>query len=177
MTDAESTQQEVEAVPQRFNGRVQGRLGYVCVGVPWFDVESAEVAAAATMESLATDWEIVGSPRVLTRCDQADEAMRLIAGMNVDCLVLEVGTFPDGDVIASIATKAHVPIVIHYVPDTFQDGLVERNAMCGAAPVSYTHLDVYKRQPGYWPTVRPTLRSLGKDFSCRPAMADPTSTG
>jgi L-fucose isomerase-like protein len=121
-----------------------GKVGVVCVGVPWFDIETARSITEAVISAVRSEFEVVADSDIVTCYQDAEKAMNMLRDPALDCMVLEVGTFPDGEAIQRLAACT-VPIVVHFVQDSFQGGTVERNSQCGAGLTSYCLRAMSKR--------------------------------
>ena len=53
-------------------------------------------------------------------------------------LVLQIGTFPDGETPARLAEILRVPIIVHSLPEPAPERQVELNSLCGANLATFT---------------------------------------
>src|SRR5262249_51659661 len=104
---------------------------------------------AAVISAVRSEFEVVAAGDIVTCYQDAEKAMNMLRDPALDCMVLEVGTFPDGEAIQRLAACT-IPIVVHFVQDSFQGGTVERNSQCGAGLTSYCLRAMNKRY--LWPT-------------------------
>jgi L-fucose isomerase-like protein len=56
----------------------------------------------------------------------------------VDVVVIQPGTFPDGNAPALVAERVGAPVVVHSLPEPHFDGTVPLNSLCGANLITFT---------------------------------------
>ncbi len=61
-----------------------------------------------------------------------------VPGRRIGALLLQIGTFPDGEAPARIADRLDVPIVVHALPEPRLDREVSLNSLCGANMTTFT---------------------------------------
>jgi L-fucose isomerase-like protein len=113
-------------------------LGLLSIGVPYFDVATASKHLASTRSALAPDYELVGPADVITDLDALDAALDELQSTRIQALLLQVGTFPDGEAPARLADRLDVPIVVHALPEPRLDREVALNSLCGANMTTFT---------------------------------------
>jgi len=111
-------------------------VGLVSVAVPWFDAETAARRLTETRQALETSFTVVGPDRLIMTADDLEDVIPSLA--QVDVLVLQIGTFPDGNAPARLAEALRVPIVVHSLPEPSLDRGVPLNSLCGANMSTFT---------------------------------------
>ena len=121
------------------NNYKQLKVGLISVGVPWFDQEVASRNLAETRTWLSGHWTVVG-PQVVVNDDQALESAisEFETNARPQVLVIQIGTFPDGEVPLRIAERIRVPIIIHSLPEPDIENRIAINSLCGANLTTFT---------------------------------------
>jgi L-fucose isomerase-like protein len=114
------------------------RLGLLSIGVPYFDVATARKHLVATRAALDAHYELVGPAEVLTDLVALDGALDELQSARIQALLLQIGTFPDGEAPARLAEWLNVPIVVHALPEPRLDREVALNSLCGANMTTFT---------------------------------------
>jgi L-fucose isomerase-like protein len=122
----------------RHDDERKGTLGLLSIGVPYFDVATATRHLNATRSLLEARYELAGPTDVVTDFAALDEAIEQLHQSNIDALLLQVATFPDGEAPARLAQALKVPIVVHSLPEPALDREVSMNSLCGANMITYT---------------------------------------
>ena len=107
-------------------------LGLVSIGVPYFDVVTANRHLAATRELLEPYYHLVGPPKMATDPGALDAVIDELQAAHIGALLLQIGTFPDGEAPARLAERLDVPFVVHALPEPRLDREVALNSLCGA---------------------------------------------
>jgi L-fucose isomerase-like protein len=113
-------------------------VGLVSIGVPYFDVPTAEQHLRATRALLESQFRVVSFPNIATDDAQLTQAVEMLRRENVDALVLQIGTFPNGEAPLLFAERLHVPIIVHSLPEPSMDKDVPLNSLCGANLATFT---------------------------------------
>ncbi len=118
-------------------------VGILSIGVPWFDIETANRHLGVTRQFLASDvgiarYEVVGPVAAVTDLAALDEAIEQLRCSRIDVLLLQIATFPDGEAPARIAGALDVPIILHSLPEPNLAQRVSLNSLCGANMTAYT---------------------------------------
>lgn len=113
-------------------------VGVVSLVTPWFDTETAAANLAATRAALGATHRVAGPDRPLADAAEVGAALDALARERVGALVLQMGTFPDGDAPARLATGVGVPAVVHSVPEPDATRAISLNSLCGANLATYT---------------------------------------
>ncbi|HSM57337.1 MAG TPA: hypothetical protein VK879_14390 [Candidatus Sulfomarinibacteraceae bacterium] len=113
-------------------------LGVVSIGVPWFGIETATRHLNETRAMLAEHYALAGPEAVVTDAGALEEAIDSLRQANVDALLLQVATFPDGEAPARLAQALNVPIIVHSLPEPALDREISLNSLCGANMITYT---------------------------------------
>lgn len=113
-------------------------VGIVSVGVPWFDIESANRHLRNTREMVGEHYDVVGPDTAVTDTAALDGVVDSFRREGVDALLLQVATFPDGEAPARVARALDVPVVLHSLPEPRPDREVSLNSLCGANMIAFT---------------------------------------
>jgi L-fucose isomerase-like protein len=114
-------------------------VGLISVGVPWFDVAAAQKNLDETRAWLQTKWPVVGPTQLVTDTAALESAIEefLTVG-RPEILVLQIGTFPDGEAPLAIAERLRVPIILHSLPEPDIEKEIALNSLCGANLSTFT---------------------------------------
>lgn len=114
-------------------------VGLISVAVPWFNLQEAQKNLDETRHWLEKQWQVAGPHEVI--CDAAHlqtAVENFLAGPRPDVLVLQIGTFPDGEAPLTIAEKLHVPVILHSLPEPDIEKSIDLNSLCGANLSAFT---------------------------------------
>lgn len=114
------------------------QIGFICLGLPYFDVETAQSNLNETVSMIERRFGVLGPRKVITDRTSLEVAVGALRREEIVCLVLEIGTFPDGDMLAYVAQETHTPIIIHGLPEPRPGELIATNSMCGLNMATYT---------------------------------------
>ena len=112
-------------------------VGVVSLATPYFDLALANANLAATRTVLADRYRVVGPDAVVVEPADADAAITQLAAAGVDALVLQAGTFPDGEVPVRLAMALHVPIVVHGIAEPAPRERIALNSLCGVNATTF----------------------------------------
>ena len=113
-------------------------LGLLSIGVPYFDVVTANQHLAATRNLLEPHYRLVGPAEIVTDPGALDAVVDEFQAAHIGALLLQIGTFPDGEAPARLADRLDVPIVVHALPEPRLDREVALNSLCGASMTTFT---------------------------------------
>ncbi len=114
-------------------------VGLISVGVPWFDVGAAQRNLDETRAWLQTKWPVVGPAQVVVEPAALEKALEdFLAGPRPEVLVLQIGTFPDGEAPLAIAERLRIPVILHSLPEPDIEKEVALNSLCGANLSTFT---------------------------------------
>jgi len=117
----------------------QLKVGLISVGVPWFDQEVAERNLKETRTWLEKSWQVAGPQQVVVDTDTLDSAIHQFQTVDrPQILIIQIGTFPDGEVPLKISEQIRVPIIIHSLPEPEIDKRIAINSLCGANLTTFT---------------------------------------
>jgi L-fucose isomerase-like protein len=117
----------------------QLKVGIISVGVPWFDLTVAQNNLDETRAWLSQSWQVVGPQQVVIDTPTLENAIQDFQTVNrPQVLIIQIGTFPDGEVPLSIAERLRVPIIIHSLPEPEIDKRIAINSLCGANLTTFT---------------------------------------
>lgn len=114
-------------------------VGLISVGVPWFDQVVASRNLTETRNWLAKFWNVVGPQEVINDLPALESALQdFQTKTQPQVLVLQIGTFPDGEVPLRIAERIRVPLIIHSLPEPEIEQRIAINSLCGANLTTFT---------------------------------------
>jgi L-fucose isomerase-like protein len=113
-------------------------LGILSIGVPYFDAVTASRHLAETRQLLDPHYRLVGPAETVTDLAALDAALDELQAAHIGALLLQIGTFPDGEAPARLADRLTVPIVVHALPEPRLDREVALNSLCGANMTTFT---------------------------------------
>lgn len=117
-------------------------VGLISVGVPWFDVAVAQRNLDETRAWLQSQWPICGPKQVVLDSDQLESALQALDQDAPVVLIIQIGTFPDGEVPLAIAERYHVPIIVHSLPEPDIEQRIAINSLCGANLTTFTLTEI-----------------------------------
>jgi L-fucose isomerase-like protein len=107
-------------------------LGVIALGRPTFDVEYAEEVAAAAFNVVARiDPGFVGGRRLLFDAEETRDAIDVLAGEDIDALIVLQVTFTDASMTKELADSVDVPLIFWAFPEERTGGRLRLNALCG----------------------------------------------
>jgi L-fucose isomerase-like protein len=118
--------------------RRQSRIGLVSIAAPWFDTATAQRQLRTTREWLSTAWTVAGPVEPVTGAAELEQAITELAEARIAALVLQIGTFPDGNAPVRLAEELQVPIIIHGLPEPSLSDSVPLNSLCGVNLSTFT---------------------------------------
>jgi L-fucose isomerase-like protein len=114
-------------------------VGLISVGVPWFQVPVAQKNLDETRAWLQTKWQVVGPTQVVTDAAGLENAIEdFVTSGRPDVLVLQIGTFPDGEAPLAVAERLRVPVILHSLPEPNIESEIALNSLCGANLSTFT---------------------------------------
>lgn len=117
----------------------QSKVGLISVGVPWFDQIVAHKNLEETKNWLTQSWNVIGPDQVVVDADALEAAIVDFETSNrPQVLIIQIGTFPDGEVPLSIAERIRVPIIINSLPEPEIERRIAINSLCGANLTTFT---------------------------------------
>ena len=87
-------------------------LGLLSIGVPYFDVDTANRHLVATRRLLEPHYRLVGPAEIVTDPGALDAVIDEFQAAQIGALLLQIGTFPDGEAPARLADRLSVPVVV-----------------------------------------------------------------
>jgi L-fucose isomerase-like protein len=115
------------------------KVGLISVGVPWFDQDVAKRNLEETRAWLEEAWTVVGPSDVVVDNPALEAAVQnFLTHQRPQVLIIQIGTFPDGEVPLSIAERVRVPIIIHSLPEPEIEKRIAINSLCGANLTTFT---------------------------------------
>jgi len=114
-------------------------VGLISVGVPWFDVVTAKKNLDETRTWLQKSWQVCGPQDLVLDAEQLEVALENFQSQNrPDVVIIQIGTFPDGEVPLTIAERLGVPVIIHSLPEPDINKQISLNSLCGANLSTFT---------------------------------------
>jgi L-fucose isomerase-like protein len=114
------------------------QIGLISVGAPWFNNDIANQNLIATRDFLAKNWAVQGPDKMVTDVAALPDIIQDFRANPIQALVLQIGTFPDGEMPLSLAENLDVPFIVHSLPEPNPDKSIELNSLCGANMTAYT---------------------------------------
>jgi L-fucose isomerase-like protein len=114
------------------------RLGILSIGVPYFGVAVATDYLTATREVLEPHYHLVGPAEMVVDPGALGAVLDEFQAAHVGAILLQIGTFPDGEAPARLADRLDVPVVVHALPEPHLDHEVTLNSLCGANMTTFT---------------------------------------
>jgi L-fucose isomerase-like protein len=108
------------------------------IGVPYFGVATATDYLTATHQVLEPHYHLVGPEEMIVDPGALDAVLDEFQAAHIDALLLQIGTFPDGEAPARLADRLDVPTVVHALPEPHLDREVTLNSLCGANMTTFT---------------------------------------
>lgn len=119
--------------------KASNAVGLVSIGVPYFDAPTAEAYLKETRALLERRWTVYGPDKMITDKPALEETIeRFLTQERVDVLIIQIGTFPDGEAPLTLAERLRVPIIVHSLPEPDLAQEVGLNSFCGANLTTYT---------------------------------------
>jgi len=114
-------------------------VGIISVGVPWFDVSVAQKNLEETRIWLQKYWTVYGPQELVLSIEQLEIAMEdFLSQHRPDVIIIQIGTFPDGEWPFMIAERLGVPVIIHSLPEPDIHKQISINSLCGANLSTFT---------------------------------------
>lgn len=103
-----------------------------------FDTELAERYHQESLAVLAQiDAKVVHAGKLISEPDEAEEAVKTLAGPQTDVLIVQLATFVDGRFIAQIAGATELPILLWSFPEPEKAGRLRLNSLTGLNSAAY----------------------------------------
>ena len=88
------------------------KIGLVSVGAPWFNNEIANQNLVATRTFLEENWDVLGPDQIMTDAAVLPEIIQEFRSNPIQALVLQIGTFPDGEMPLMLSENLDVPFIV-----------------------------------------------------------------
>ncbi len=119
--------------------REANKVGLLSIGLPYFNIQCAAKYLQVTRKFLGKNWLVSGPEIVITNREMLDNAIReFFPAKNVDVLVLQIGTFPDGEFPLVLAEELNIPIILHSLPEPDLEHNIDLNSLCGVNLSTYS---------------------------------------
>jgi L-fucose isomerase-like protein len=116
----------------------QSNIGLISIGVPWFDASVAKMHLENTRAILSKQWNVSGPLDVVTDNQTLQENIRIFKTEQlIDVLVLQIGTFPEGEDPLHLAEQLNIPIILHALPEPDLTQSIALNSLCGVNMTTY----------------------------------------
>jgi len=114
-------------------------IGLISVGQPYFDVEVAEKNLRNTRHLLEKEWRVIGPDFLVTDGEHLAAALKAFSEEpELETVIVQTGTFPDGEAPLKIAEKLRIPLIIHSLPEPEINKKIAINSLCGANLTTFT---------------------------------------
>ena len=114
------------------------KLGFLCFAGEDFDHEAADEIFALSKERLTSLAEITSPQAVVLKSEDLQATIRKFQQQQVDCIVLQIGNFPNGQLVMKFIQSFDVPMVVWAVPEPKGQKDLKLNSFCGANMVTST---------------------------------------
>ncbi|MAT41168.1 MAG: hypothetical protein CL609_02425 [Anaerolineaceae bacterium] len=115
------------------------KVGLISIGLPYFDYLTAEKHLKNTRSLLEKEWAVFGPEKTITDNETLDNSIQQFKQEpDLAVIVLQIGTFPDGETPLKIAEQLKLPVIIHSLPEPDIDKKVSMNSLCGANLSTFT---------------------------------------
>ena len=113
-------------------------IGLVSIGVSYFEAPAAVEHLKATRTFLSQYWEVAGPSAIVTDDQTLQEVIRQFqTEQHLDVLVLQIGTFPEGEAPLHLVEGLRVPVIIHALPEPDLENTIALNSLCGTNMTTY----------------------------------------
>ncbi len=116
----------------------KSKIALVSVGVPWFDLDTANLNLQATREVLQHAFDVHGPETTVADDAEFTRTLAELRQQDVSAAVFQIGTFPDGNSPAQLAETLGVPVVLSAFPEPSLASRVPNNSLCGLNMSTYT---------------------------------------
>lgn len=108
------------------------------IGVSWFNAAHAKTHLLNTRNYLSKSWNFVGPSEVITGNEKPEETIQFFKIKNpVDVLILQIGTFPEGEDPLHLAEQSNIPVILHALPEPDIQKSIALNSLCGVNMTTY----------------------------------------
>lgn len=114
------------------------KCGIISIGVPWSEIEYAEELLRKTCRLVEPEYEVFCKDTIVSDKSELRSRIADFAINDIDVLIIQVASFPDGELPLYIAERVDVPIIIHSIPEPDLSKAVGINSMCGANMINST---------------------------------------
>ena len=112
------------------------KLGFLCFAGEDFDHEATGAIFASSKEKLTSLAEITSPQAVVLKSEDLQATIRKFQQQQVDCIVLQIGNFPNGQLAMKFIQSFDVPMVVWAVPEPKGQKDLKLNSFCGANMVT-----------------------------------------
>ena len=114
------------------------KIALIAVAVPWFDTEAASRHLRETRAALTESYDVLGPEELITDDVQLERFIKDMQLQRPHALLLQIGTFPDGNAPAQLAEALRIPIILHGIPEPELTTRVPINSLCGLNMSTFT---------------------------------------
>ncbi len=114
------------------------KLGFLCFAGEDFDYKAAGEIFASSKEKLTSLAEVISYQVVVLKNEDLQATIRKFQQQQLDCIVLQIGNFPNGQLVMKFIQNFNVPMVVWAVPEPKGQKDLKLNSFCGANMVTST---------------------------------------
>lgn len=114
------------------------KLGFLCFAGEDFDYKAAGEIFASSKEKLTSLAEIISHQVVVLKSEDLQATIKKFQQQQLDCIVLQIGNFPNGQLVMKFIQNFDVPMVVWAVPEPKGQKDLKLNSFCGANMVTST---------------------------------------
>ena len=114
------------------------KLGFLCFAGEDFDYKAAGEIFASSKEKLTSLAEITSHHTVVLRSEDLQATITKFQRQSLDCIVLQIGNFPNGRLVMKFIQNFDVPMIVWAVPEPKRQKDLKLNSFCGANMVTST---------------------------------------
>jgi len=114
------------------------KLGFLCFAGEDFDHKAAGEIFTSSKEELTSLVETVSHQAVVLKSEDLQTTIKKFQQHQIDCIVLQIGNFPNGQLVMKFIQNFNVPMVVWAVPEPKGQKDLKLNSFCGANMVTST---------------------------------------
>ncbi len=108
------------------------KLGFLSFGAEDFDYKWAECVFKKTKAELSRNGiEAINADGLIMNKDGLGKVIRKFKEEEIDCLLIQIGNFPSGELFASLVEVFELPIILWALPEPVIGQALKSNSLCG----------------------------------------------